>query len=301
VPSRRCPLCHSEQITHRATFSTARLTTAWRERFQIDIEGEFHGAEGFALGVCGRCDLQFFPGELAGSGAMYEQLQRHDWYYIHDKWEHREALGAVRPGDRLLEIGSGEGDFVALARAQGAEALGIELNPGAVRRAAELGRPVEPRALAEVARERPGEFDVVASFQLLEHVADPRAFFDDAVRLLRPGGLLLTAVPNADSWIRHQDNLLDLPPHHVTRWTPRCLRGLGDFLPLEFQHLSFEPLPRYHVAPFVDAYADALGGVSDRLRPGRVGRALARLALARGPLRWRLQGQGVYAIHRRTR
>ncbi len=298
MPSRRCPLCHSEAISLHTTFSTARLTAAWRERFQIEIAGEFHGAADFPLEICGRCDLRFFPGELAGSGAMYEQLQRHDWYYIHDKWEHHEALKALRPGDRLLEIGSGEGDFVARARDLGARALGIELNPGAVRRAAELGRPVEPRELAEVARERAGEFDVVASFQLLEHVADPRAFFDDAVRLLRPGGLLLTAVPNADSWIKHQDNLLDLPPHHVTRWTPRCLRGLGDFLPLDIQHVGFEPLPRYHVGPFVDAYADALGAASGRLlRPGRVTRGLARLAI-RGLLRRRLIGQGVYTIHR---
>lgn len=297
MPNPSCPLCLSETVSRIETFATARLVAAWRDRYRIDIEGELRGRTEIPLWACARCDLQFFPGELAGSASMYEQLQRHDWYYVHDKWEHHEALRAVSRGDRLLEIGAGEGDFVALAAAKGADALGIELNPGAVRRATELGRRVEPRDLADLARERPGAFDLVASFQLLEHLADPRAFLLDAIKLLRPGGRLLTAVPNADSWIKHEDNLLDLPPHHVTRWTPRCLERLGETLPLVTEQVAFEPLPPYHVPAFVEAYGRALRarvGVG----PGPVTRALARLVVGRGPLRRRLLGQGVYTVHR---
>jgi SAM-dependent methyltransferase len=73
-------------------------------------------------------------------------------------------------------------------------------------------------------------FDAVAFQHALEHVVDPR---DDLVRareLLRPGGLLLVAVPNFGSWQRRRFGAawfhLDLPRHR-THFTSA---GLGRLL-----------------------------------------------------------------------
>ncbi len=38
-----------------------------------------------------------------------------------------------------------------------------------------------------------------------------------------PGGLIGLAVPNQRSYVRHMVNPLDMPPHHMTRWTRKAL------------------------------------------------------------------------------
>ena len=71
-------------------------------------------------------------------------------------------------------------------------------------------------------------FDVVCAFQVLEHVADPLAFIAEAKARLNPGGLLFIGVPNRESYVgRLRDFPLDMPPHHVMRWSRRALAALA--------------------------------------------------------------------------
>jgi SAM-dependent methyltransferase len=267
----------------------------------MDVRAQFQGCDSFAERRCVDCELRFFPPELAGSAQLYEALQVHDWYYLRDKWEHGEALEDVHSGAKLLEIGAGEGEFVARALTHGVDALGLELNSVAAARARSKGRNVEESRLEQLLPEWEGRFDVVCSFQVLEHLSRPREFLEQAYRLLKPGGRLLTCVPDGEGWIRFEDNPLDLPPHHVTRWSERCFERLGVVAPLRLKRIAREPLPRHHVRGFVAAHAEELGrrtrGV---LRFGPRLQALARAAVALSPIRSRFRGQGLYACHERA-
>jgi SAM-dependent methyltransferase len=152
-----------------------------------------------------------------------------------------------------LEVGCGSGEFLHRAAAAGHHIRGIELNPGAVAAARARGLACEQRDLADLAATSPGTFDAVCSFQVLEHVAHPRAFITDCVRLLRPGGALILSVPDADGWIRLKDFLLDLPPHHMLGWSEQSLRALGPQFGLSVERMLFEPLPTAQIENYLSA------------------------------------------------
>ena len=107
-------------------------------------------------------------------------------------------LGHVRAGDRVLDLGCGEGAFAAALAQAGADVTGVDVAAEAVRRArvrapqARIEQIVEGAALplAEDA------FDVVWAGEVLEHVADVVGLLAEVRRVLRWGGTLLATTPN---------------------------------------------------------------------------------------------------------
>ena len=130
-------------------------------------------------------------------------------------------LAAVPQGARVLEVGAGDGRFVAMLAAAGFEARGIEPSPSACEAAARIGAPVV-NASAEGAAIDAGAEDAVVFWHALEHTADPGAVVARAREWLAPGGRLIVAVPDlaslqarigGDRWF-HQD-----VPRHRTHFT----------------------------------------------------------------------------------
>jgi SAM-dependent methyltransferase len=77
----------------------------------------------------------------------------------------------------------------------------MEFRTASVRYARErLGvNDVRSAPLAQRSTWRDGEFDLVCSFDVIEHVHDLAAFFDDCVRVAKPFGRQFHATPGADS------------------------------------------------------------------------------------------------------
>jgi SAM-dependent methyltransferase len=94
------------------------------------------------------------------------------------------------PPGRLLEIGCGDGFFLAAARKCGYEVWGIEANKLRAQRAqTELSLPVEA-AFLEHSKLPRASFDVVYHCDLLAHFADPIGQLNRMTAFLRPGGVL---------------------------------------------------------------------------------------------------------------
>ncbi len=113
-----------------------------------------------------------------------------------------DAMGLVK-GRRILEVGCGKGLFLRACRDLGAaEVTGQDFfNKRPIDFARdELGiTDLRTVGFEDRAVWPDGEFDVVCSFDVVEHVHDLFDFFGQCVRVLKPGGVLYHATPGSDS------------------------------------------------------------------------------------------------------
>ena len=100
------------------------------------------------------------------------------------------AVGAGH-GKQVLDIGCGPGDLAAAAAALGADAAGIDVAPSMVRRAA-LANPSIPFRVGSFEAIPGGDaaFDALAGNFVFNHVGRPALALAEAMRVLRPGGML---------------------------------------------------------------------------------------------------------------
>jgi 2-polyprenyl-3-methyl-5-hydroxy-6-metoxy-1,4-benzoquinol methylase len=96
---------------------------------------------------------------------------------------------AAGPGVQLLDVGSGPGDLAAAAAHRGADAVGIDVAPSMVRRAA-LAHPTIPFRVGsfEALPGGAGAFDAVVGNFVINHVGRPEHALREASRVVRPGG-----------------------------------------------------------------------------------------------------------------
>ncbi|MDX6750289.1 GNAT family N-acetyltransferase [Geminicoccaceae bacterium 1502E] len=116
---------------------------------------------------------------------------------------HTEILAAHLPLEdaaRILEVGCGDGSLVAWMRRRGAQAVGLEPDPGQLRRAAASAPGAVLAGRGEALPLADAALDAVLFFNSLHHVptALQRAALAEAARALRPGGRLVVIEPLAE-------------------------------------------------------------------------------------------------------
>jgi SAM-dependent methyltransferase len=130
----------------------------------------------------------------------------------------------------LVEVGPGFGTFISLARESGsfASVIAIERTPEMAQACRDRGVPVIERAVEDVSPEEIGEADVLASFEVIEHLFDPGGYLRSAARLLRPGGLLVLTCPNGEGFDTAMLGALSgqVDSEHVNLFNPDSLAGL---------------------------------------------------------------------------
>ena len=150
--------------------------------------------------------------------------------YPDDLIEHLAARIGARAGWRVLELGTGRGDFLRSWRRAGFLATGVDREtPGAVRLDLSRDRLPWPDA----------SFDVVFSKSVIEHLDSGEHMLREAHRVLRPGGVALIMTPDA----RAQGMAFWDDYTHVRPYTPTAL---GDVLAVAgFVSPRVELFPQY--------------------------------------------------------
>lgn len=137
---------------------------------------------------------------------------------------HLPALPAG--GGRLLDVGCGNGGFLALAKQAGWQVKGVDFDAGAVQAARSRGLDVYHGGI-DVLAECEASFDVITLCHVIEHVHDPVATLRRLHALLKPGGMLWLDTPNFSSLGARRFGVswrgLE-PPRHLVLFNPLSLK-----------------------------------------------------------------------------
>jgi 2-polyprenyl-6-hydroxyphenyl methylase/3-demethylubiquinone-9 3-methyltransferase len=138
-----------------------------------------------------------------GSSAMLHKLNPVRLAYIRDRvdqhWRLDECDLKPLAGRRAADVGCGAGLLAEPLARLGAEVSGLDAAPENIAAAREhalgQGLAIDYQVGSVEALER-GSYDLVTCLEVVEHVAEPRAFVHGLAAALKPDGLLILSTPN---------------------------------------------------------------------------------------------------------
>ena len=286
----RSPVTLSKNILLEEKLSCSLIVSVY-EDFNISVEDYFKEIDSVKIYKCLDTGYRFYyPFSLSGNAELYEELQNRPGYY-RLKLEHHTAKQFIKSNDEVLEIGCGSGCFLMSLKDEGIRCAGIEFNSAAVLTALDKGAKVSKQDIVSHAIENAGKYDVVCSFQVLEHISSVNEFISASLMALKKGGRLIIGVPNSNPFLYQFDkyHALNLPPHHMGLWDKQALQNLQLQFPIKMEKIIVEPLHEYEYGHYFSLLLEDLRSRSEllylvsnfllmKLRPGRLRYKLQKIA-----------------------
>ena len=250
---------HAQLEAHRDAHDELRRAIA---RVSPDVEGE-------------RFDRFYRDFEDAFRGASDDIIHRLEVHL-------EDILAVTADGGRVLDLGSGRGELLALLAANGVDAYGVELSATMAQQCQERGlHVVTDDAISHLRSLPPACLAAVTGVHLAEHLGIDALLdvVDEARRVLRPGGILLLETPNPTTWHVGAD-LFYLDPTHLRPVHPLLVafllsnRGFVEVRTRMFHpYEASPPKPAADVDPAVAEqlarFAEMWGGPQDYVVIGR--------------------------------
>jgi len=203
----------------------------------------------YSLWRCAETGLEFSLPASPGNSAFYEWISGFPYYYPEVRWEYSRVADLLGndekwlPDSKILDVGSGKGDFLqSLKLLRSNSKFALDMNEPAVRACREGGLNAYCGTI-EAALDggflQPSEFAVVTSFHCLEHVSRPVEFVRDLIRVTKPGGRVYVSTPASPmSFELDWFDVLNHPPHHLTRWNLGSYQKLAEILGVEMRYYA---------------------------------------------------------------
>lgn len=155
----------------------------------------------------------------------FRTVEEYCLYLIHLK-AYQEAA-SLADGKVVLDLGCNNGYGTDLLRARSRQVIGVDVSRRALQEAQlRYGTEALPFVLVDGTHLPLAEarFDLVVSFQVIEHINDYDAYLSEIKRVLAPGGVALFATPNAR--LRLDPDMVPWNPFHVHEFSADELRDL---------------------------------------------------------------------------
>jgi SAM-dependent methyltransferase len=134
-------------------------------------------------------------------------------------------------GAKAIDLGCGRGEWLELLTESGFDAHGVDLDDGMLEACRELGLNVATKDVISALKELPDESQIIVSgFHIAEHIDffDLQLLVQDALRVLKPGGLLILETPNPENITVGTVNFY-LDPTHQRPLPPQLLAFLPEY------------------------------------------------------------------------
>jgi len=285
------PLAHSEVVIEDEV-DASLIIEAYARDYKIDVSEYFVDISSIKIYKCLETGYRFFyPHTLVGREDLYVKLQEYPQYYGLN-YEHEIADKFIASNQIVLEIGCGRGYFLDKLNDKGARCVGLELNQSAISFARKKGLDVFSEDLNEHSKQNFEKYDVVCSFQVLEHIPNVGEVLQSSIDALKVGGLLIIGVPNSNPYLYGHEkyHTLNNPPHHMGLWDIDSLTNLQKIFNLRLKNLFIEPLQTHDYEKYFKLQCEHFQG-HNRL----IGFLLEFLLLKLRPSRLRLQIQALIA------
>ena len=198
----------------------------------------YGGSDGQAFFHCDNCDVRYlfpgltseeesrfyaeeFEGFMAGRAGEEGGWDRAEAHLVANESTRVRRMNYLEdnlpPGGRVLEVGCSSGFMLYPLVAAGFQCVGIEPSGLFGDYVEDRGIPVHPSVESMTqGKDRVVDFDLIMHFFVLEHVREPKAFLEQQLALLAPGGKLVFEVPNAADPLY---SIYDIPAFERFYWS----------------------------------------------------------------------------------
>lgn len=210
---KNCTVCNSHDIAYLQNFKTLHLMKCKKCCFVFDerIPSELELNEHYKVYA--------YSGLKAISNETIRSYNR-----LLDTFESYKGSG------NILDIGCGQGDFLTVARERGWNVYGIEYSQAAVVLCRERGIVMHQGSLSHDIFDEL-TFDVITSFEVIEHINNPNTFMSVVKHKLKEEGLFYATTPNFNALLRffEKDKFkMVCYPEHISFYTKKSIQYLGE-------------------------------------------------------------------------
>jgi len=208
----------------------------FHEKCLICDSGQLHKLKGYEqhhLVKCQNCRFVF-----ARKAPTSLELEAHYNNYKRDEQispitlrRYNELLDTFekhRHTNKLIDVGCGQGFFLLEAKKRGWEVYGTEFTDAVVEECIQKGISTKKGEL-NINNYPETSFDIITSFEVLEHINNPLKEINRFKIILRKQGIVYITTPNFNSLLRYylkdKYNVIEYP-EHLSYYTPRTLNKL---------------------------------------------------------------------------